>query len=322
MAAPLILPIALGFFVTWLVLYGMTHGLQTWLASFLNALAHPQGSLWKRAALLPVSLLAQAGQYVFRTVGHAISQVASHGIPRIAHYFGSWTVWVQHHAATLGDFAAETATGFERLVSHTIPHVVAREIAPVFRGIDHLEHEVRSLAHRLATYARGIDRLLKHFVLPQIHRLAHAVDVAIPHSIGGVRQRVGAIERRLTHPSKSYIKRIWKAGWVLVGAGLVLKFLVKKFPWLFCRNVTKAAKAVCRAPNSIIDLLLGEAFGLLVLSDICLTVSAIEVVAEGFEPILKDLVIPATELVDYCGHDLPTGSDKGGYSGPWLATGT
>jgi hypothetical protein len=321
-APALILPIALGFFVTWLVLYGMTHGLQTWLASFLEALAHPRGSLWKRAALLPVSLAAGAVLYVYRTVGHRISQVASHGVARVASYIGSWAVWIQHHAVVLGDFATEVATGFERLVSHTIPHVVAREVAPVFKGIDRLEGEVRSLAHRLAVYARGIDRLLKHTILPQLRHLTHMVDVTLPRAVGRTGSRVGALERRLLNPPKSLVKRWWKLGWVLIGAGLMLKLLAKKFPYLFCRNVKKVAQSICRpSMNQVVDLLLADAVAAFAIADMCDTIAAMETVAEQFEPLLEQLVKVEFATFGFCGHDLPTGHDTGDYRGSWLATG-
>src|SRR5258705_9989411 len=104
MILPLIPVIGLGFLVTFVVLYGMTHGLQTWLASLLNALAHPQGSFWKVAALKAVGALVNASTYVFRAVGHAISQSAAHGTARVAHYFGGLTLWITHNAIVAGDF--------------------------------------------------------------------------------------------------------------------------------------------------------------------------------------------------------------------------
>jgi hypothetical protein len=321
MVLPLIPLIGLGFFVTWLVLYGMTHGLQTWLASLLNALAHPQGSFWKVAALKAVGAIVGAAAYVFRAVGHAISQAAAHGTARVAHYFGGITVWLTQHAIVAGDFAEATALGFERLVAHTIPHVVARAIAvplhEVRVGLRHTEAELAQLRR----YARGIDTLVRDTIIPDIRRLAHAIDITLPRALGKVRARVGRAERSISHPSKRWIKAVWKAGFVLVGAGLMLKFLVKKFPHLFCRNVTKTAKALCSPRNNLlVDLLLGEAIAAFVIADMCTTVKAIEVVAEGFEPLLRELVTAEDDFFDWCGNDLPSAHDTPGYGGPWLAT--
>ncbi len=321
MALPLIPLIGFGFLLTWFVLYGMTHGLQTWLASFLNALAHPQGSLWKRTALLPVSLVAGATLYVFRTVGHSISQAAAHGVARVAHYVASWAIWIQHNAVALGNFAEDTAVGFERLVGHTIPHIVARAIAvPIHEVQIGLRHTERELA-QLRRYATGIDRLVRDRVWPQLRRVAHAVDITLPRTIGRVGARVGAAERAISHPTNRWVKAIWKRGWILVGAGLMLRFLVKKFPHLFCRNVTKTAKALCNPVNNLlVDLLLGEAVAAFVLTDICTTVKAIEGLADVASPLLLELVSGSEDFFDWCGGDLPTAVDPPGYSGGLLPT--
>jgi hypothetical protein len=258
MVLPLIPLIGLGFFVTWLVLYGMTHGLQTWLASLLNALAHPQGSFWKVAALKAVGAIVGAAAYVFRAVGHAISQAAAHGTARVAHYFGGITVWLTQHAIIAGDFAEATALGFERLVAHTIPHVVARAVAvPLHELKVGLRHTERDL-ELLRRYARGIDRLVRDTIIPDIRRLAHAIDITLPRALGKVRARVGHAERAFANPSARWVKAIWKRGWILVGAGLMLKFLVRKFPYLFCRNSTNALKQVCGMDNLLLDALLLE----------------------------------------------------------------
>ena len=260
-AAPLAF-VALSFLITWVVLYGMTHGVQTWLSALLNALAHPRGSLWKRIALLPVSLSARAIAYVVHTTGHAISQSAAHGMQRVAHWLGSLTVWASHNAIVVGNFAEETARGFERLAGHTIPRAVAKAIAvPIHEVQIGLRHTERELA-QLRRYARGIDTLVRDQVIPGLRRIAHAVDVTLPRSLGRVRARVGAAERSIANPSHAWIKRIWHAGWILVGAGLMLKFLVRKFPWLFCRNTTAAAKAVCGMDSLLLDALLLETLAL------------------------------------------------------------
>ena len=321
MALPLIPAIALGFFVTWLVLYGMTHGLQTWLASLLNALAHPRGSFWKVAALKAVGALVGAAAYVFRSVGHAISQAAAHGTARVAHYFGGITVWLTHHAIIAGDFAEATALGFERLVAHTIPHAVSRAIAvplhEVRLGLRHAERDIELLRR----YARGIDRLVRHSIIPDIRRLARAVDITLPRALGRVQHGERVLARDFRNPSRAFAKRIWKLGWLAVGAGLMVKFLVKKFPHLFCRNVTKVAKSICRPGNNLlVDLLLGEAVAAFVLTDICTTVRAIEGVADKAAPLLLGLVSGSEDFLDWCGGDLPTAHDSPGYSGALLPT--
>jgi hypothetical protein len=340
---PLIPVIGLGFLVTFVVLYGMTHGLQTWLASLLNSLAHPQGSFWKVGALKVAGAIVGAAAYVFRAVGHACSQVAAHSIPRVAHWLDGVAAWVTHNATIAGSFADEVATGFERLVAHTIPAELgkwdkglpkkiaislglgafgAAELALLGKGIDTLLRGIGSLSKdHLRRVGHGIDRLVREHVIERFNTVERVVTHAIPKELGKVRSRVGRAERTISNPSARWVKAIWKRGWILVGAGLMLRFLVKKFPHLFCRNVTKTAKAICNpANNLLVDLLLGEAIAAFAIADICQVVKGIEVLAEGFEPILRELVTAEDDFFDWCGNDLPTAHDTPGYDGPWLAT--
>jgi hypothetical protein len=320
-ALPLIPVIGLGFFVTFVVLYGMTHGLQTWLASLLNALAHPRGSFWKVTAMKIAGAVVGAFAYVFRAVGHAVSQAASHSIPRVAHWLTSIAVWVAANATVAGRFAEDTAYGFERLVAHTIPRIVAKAIAvPIHEVQLGLRHAERDLA-LLRRYARGIDRLVRDSIIPRIRAAERAIEVTIPREIADIRHRERVLARDFRNPSRAFAKRIWKLGWLAVGAGLMVKFLVRKFPHLFCRNVTKLGRSICSPRNNLlVDLLLGEAVALFVLADVCATVKAIEGVADKAAPLLQGLVEGSDDFFDWCGGDLPTAHDPPGYSGGLLPT--
>jgi hypothetical protein len=262
-APALAIPIlAMGALLSTLVLWGMLQGSQSWLTTLLTRLAHPQGNFITKAALYPFTKAVQGVLSIVHTVEHTISIAAVHGMSAVAHWFDGLARWALYNATAAANFADETARAFERLVAHTIPHIVAKAIAiplhEVRVGLRHTEAELAQLRR----YARGIDRLVHHTIWPAILRLAHAVDVTLPRSLGRVRARVGAAERAISNPSARWVKAIWKRGWILVGAGLMLRFLVKKFPWLFCRNTTAAARAVCGMDSLLLDALLLETVAL------------------------------------------------------------
>jgi hypothetical protein len=320
---PLAIPIlALGALLSTLVLWGMLQGSQSWLTTLLTRLAHPQGNFITKAALYPFTKAVEGVLSIIHSVEHTISVAAVHGMSAVAHWFDGLARWTLYNATVAGNFAEETARAFERLTAHTIPRIVAKAIAvPLHEiriGLRHLERELEQLRR----YARGIDRLVHHTIWPAILRLAHAVDITLPRTIGRVRARVGAAERAISHPSSRWVKAIWKRGWILVGASLMVRFLVRKFPYLFCRNVTKVAKTVCGWPNLLADLLLGEALAAFVITDLCDVVVAIEKVAEGFDPVLRAMVTGGEDFLPHCGGNLPSAHDPPGYSGDWNPTAT
>jgi hypothetical protein len=258
-APALAIPIlALGALLSTMVLYGMLQGSQSWLTTLLNRLAHPQGNFITRAALYPVTKAAQGVISVLHSVEHTMSVAAVHGMGAVTRWFDGLARWLTHNAIVAGNFAEEVASGFERLTTHTIPRAVAKAIAvPIHEVRVGLRHTEAELA-QLRRYARGIDTLVRDRLWPALRRVAHAVDVTLPRSLGRVRARVGAAERAIARPSNRWIKAIWRRGWILVGAGLMVRFLVKKFPWFFCRNTTNAAKAICGMDNLLLDALLAE----------------------------------------------------------------
>jgi hypothetical protein len=277
---PLILVPAIGFAIllTCLVLAGMQQGGPYWLKSWLDSMMHPHANWLTRQALRPLAAIAHAALWIYHQVMHALSVAASHSMHQVAHWFDGLANTIVHASTVTGDFAADVAHGFERVVHQTIPHAIHRALVPVWRGIDHLERDFHHLAQRLTHFARGIDRLIAHRILPAIRAAEHAIAVTIPRELGRIRARERAAERAIRHPSRAWIKRIWRAGWVLVGAGLMVRFLTRKFPYLFCRNSTNALKAVCGMDTSLLTALLAGTVALneVNLREFCRTLQAIE----------------------------------------------
>jgi hypothetical protein len=277
---PLVLVPLVGFalLLAWLVLFGMHRSINDWLLPWLTSLAHPHGSFLTRAAVKAAAFVGGGVLWILNRVDHFITKAASHSTAAVAHWFHGIASWITHVFSAAETFAEDVAHGFERLVAHTIPHEIRAATRPLWRGIDHLERDFHHLRERLRAFERGIDRLIAHRILPAIRHAERAIAVTIPRELGRIRARERAAERAIRHPSRAWIKGIWRAGWVLVGAGLMVRFLTRRFPYLFCRNSTNALKAVCGMDTSLLTALLAGTVALneVNLRDFCRTLQAVE----------------------------------------------
>lgn len=325
MPAVLLTPLAL--LLVGLVLLALTHSANTWAKALLRATAARHGGGLLGILTLPARLIAHVVLPALSYVSHKISAAATHYMHPVA----SWLGAMAHREALLQQaraaLAGEVAHGIERGIDVVLPRQVQR-------GIDRLRHRLdRRLARlggrlialgvglaALRRFAHGIDRLLHHRLIPGLRHAEHAVDVTLPRSIAREGHRIGALERELRHPSRAWVNRIARRAWAYPLAGLVTAYLFKRFRWLFCRNTTRGLKALCGLPSSIVDVLLGEALGLLLVVDICDTMRALETIGEAFEPELRFLVTATDDLIEHCGYDLPSASDRPGYGGGWIAS--
>lgn len=298
------------------------HSINAWLLPLINSLGNPHGGFLTRIALKPITLAAKGAAWILRSVDHAISVSAGHAMAPVAHLFAGLAAWVTAAMSTSAYFAEEVAYGFQRVVSHTIPRAVSRAIAVPLHEVQLGLRHTRQMVEQLRRYARGIDTLVRDTIWPALRRVAHAVDVTLPRSLARVRAGQRVLARDFRNPSRAFAKRIWRLGWIAVGASLMVRFLTRKFPHLFCRNTTRGLKALCRMPSSLLDLLLGDALLVLAITDICDTMRAIEAVAEQAAPLLTLLVTAEDDFFDWCGGDLPSAHDAPGYKGPWRASAT
>ena len=110
--------------IAWFLLFGMHRTTNDWLTPLLNSLVHPHGSFLTRAALKPLSLAAGGILWIVNQVDHAVSKAASHASHAVAHWFHGIASWITHVFSAAESFAEDVAHGFERLVTHTIPHEI------------------------------------------------------------------------------------------------------------------------------------------------------------------------------------------------------
>jgi hypothetical protein len=204
----------------------------------------------------PLSLAAGGVLWIVNQVDHAISKAASHASAAVAHWFHGIASWITHVFSAAESFALDVEHAIGRIVHHAIPHAIHVATVPIWRGIDHLERDLHHLTQRLAHFARGIDRLLTHRVLPAIRHLEHAVDVTIPRALGRIRTRVGTLEHDLAHPSRAWLKRLARSMWAVALFGLLIRTLAKRFPWLFCRKVKTVGNRLCGLDQDLLNSLL------------------------------------------------------------------
>jgi hypothetical protein len=303
-------------------LYGMQRGQQDWLTPLVNSLRNARGSFLKRNALRLVGAALAGASWIVNQVVHALSVAVSFRLETFVHWMDGLTRWVGVQAEGLPQLAEDVYHFGRGLLHHHLPKEIHKAVKPVAHAAKVATAGVRKDVQRVTTTVHVITRVVTTRVVPQVHRLTHAIDITIPREFDRVRAREKAFERSVSRPASRWVKAIWRRGWILVGAGLMVKFLLKKFPHLFCRNSTKGLKALCRMPSSLLDLFLGDALLVFAITDICTTMRAIEAVADQAAPLLALLVRAEDDFFDWCGGDLPSAHDAPGYKGPFRASAT
>jgi hypothetical protein len=250
------LPIAA--LLSFTVVYGMERANRNWLEPLVVALSHPQGSFFKRLALKALGELLKGLSFVIRYVTHHLSVAASHSIAPVTAWVAGLAAWLTAWVSTAADFAGTTAFAIERLATHTIPHEAHKVRVELKHGIDELAHLEAVAQAKLRAYARGIDRIVTHDVLPKIRAAEHAIAVTLPRDIAGVRHRVGSLAHDFEHPKRAWLRRVATSMWALAFFGLLVKFLARRFPWLFCRKVKSVGNRLCSLDQDLLNSLIAD----------------------------------------------------------------
>lgn len=244
--------------ISGLALLGMSTTAQTWAqATLKGGIGAPRGGLLG-ILTMPARLLERAVVPALNYVEHELSKAASHYMHPIAR----WLDGIGHEARSAivatGLLAEATAHAFERETHVVIPRAIRRETRPISRRATAALGAAAATAAALARYRHGIDRLLRDKVEPQLRRLERATTQTIPRELGRIRARARALERELTHPSTAALRRLAARLWVLGIAGLVVRALARRFPWLFCRKVSTLGKRVCGLDQDLLNALMFE----------------------------------------------------------------
>lgn len=298
--------VPLSFLVLWLALYGMHKGSNDWLSPLLAGIVPRSRGLWGfvlSIGALIVKPLTDAALRVFHSVSHAISLAASHQMGTATHWTNANTAREHLLSNAHAGFMAEVATGLGQGFEVKVPRKIREKTNPIAKKAGGALILAGLTAAALRRYRHGIDRLLHHKVIPGLHHATHAVDVALPGSIAGVRSRVGSLERDFAHPSRAWVRRIGHALWGGVLLGLLVKWLARKFPWLFCRQTRQVGRRLCAIDPGLLSSLLADTLlfaGLFSLKDFARAVYAF---LDITTPAIKAFVQEVSDLVggDYLG---------------------
>jgi hypothetical protein len=252
LAAPLIVLLA------GIILLGLAITVQVWARAMIEVVTADHHSTIVHILTLPVRLITRVVLPGVNYVAHRLTVAASHYMHPLARWFDHLAEFALGNAVAVGLFAERTAIGFERMTTVVLPREIGRAVRPVERKALKALGLAGLTAAALHHLARQLRHAIYHDVLPRLHHLAHAIDVTIPRELGRIRTRAGRLERELTHPSTRWLRRIAGAMWVTTLAGLMIRTLARRFPWLFCRKVKNVGNRVCGLDAGLLGSLLTD----------------------------------------------------------------
>lgn len=229
---------------------------KAWLEPLLASTATRRGGGILRILDLPGKAIRGIAGSAFSAVAHSISVAATHRMAPLARWFHAAGSLALGSAWAIGHFAGDMAYSVERLATVVLPREIGRATRPISRRATRALS--RALAAGLAVTAlrRYLNRLYSHTIRPAIRHLTHAVDVAIPRALGGIRSRLRDIEHEIAHPSTRWLRRTAVAMWGAALLGLVVRTLARRFPWLFCRKVKNVGGRICGLDSGLLESLL------------------------------------------------------------------
>jgi hypothetical protein len=272
--------------LTFLILLGLRKTVVTWLHALVELLNH--------TTVLGIHLfrwLARAidagTQFIEEKIGNAAQYVSTPLANFLTHLAGIF----EYAAFTTAYLAEDAYDAFQKLRHAVIPNLIHGLTFPV-RALAHGTHSLAQwLVHRLA---RLESALARDFRLAErraalaygaaIAALAHAFGVALPRTLGWTEREIGRLSGELHSKLTRRLREIAAGVLAAVGAGIVVRALVRYLPWYRCSNVNKAARGLCGMDRGLLDaLLLGTTI-------IAGSISLREFVREcqRFEPTVED----------------------------------
>jgi hypothetical protein len=289
---PLALPaLAIGFsvLVTFIAFWAMHQGSNTWLRTLLEEYTKPRGSFVKRAVTAPARYVLKGVLRVERVVRAALAAWLVANTLAVAAWIANLAVLALGVAHEVRDLGLGIEAGIGRLVHVWIPRELRKALSPVDRlahaglraghqarayaeaqaarlrrGIDTLRRDLR---REIARARKGIEAGIAAHVIPRIRGVERSVGRILSRDLPRIRARERALEHAFEVPDKAWLRRIGQAIWAASIFGLLVKFLVRRFPWLFCRNVDRLARRVCGLDADALAAVEALLLGSLVLQD-------------------------------------------------------
>jgi hypothetical protein len=298
---PLVIPF--GVILIGLVLLGLALTVKVWANAMIRVFAagHAGGIL--RIITLPLRLIERVVTPGTNYVTHELTKAASHYMHPLAHWFDALAEWSFGNALALGLFAERTAIGFERLTTVVLPREIGRAVRPVERKAAKALGLAGLTAAALLRLRHRLEHALYHDVLPRLHRLTHAIEVTIPRDFGRVERRVKDVETQLSKPTRAWLRRLALAMWAAGLFGLMVKFLARKFPWLFCRQVNGVGRRICSLDSDLLSSLIADTLLIAGIISVVEFAKSVETFMDVATPAIKGFVRETTGLEprDYLG---------------------
>lgn len=241
-----------------------------WMAKAISVI--PYVGSWTQ------SVVDDAVNTVDQALGRAIAASEKLAVQTI-HDAWKLTRWL---GSTIANLSTETLHAFQVLVTHTIPAAVENAVGHL-RGrverieasIDHLDRtaiaEVRTDIASVRHEATAAEHRIGRDIATVEHSIATTIPAAIGHDLGELRGWTAKQIRRLTRRLSS-VEEALTLGAI---SGVIIGVIAKELPWIRCRNVGRAGKALCGLPITQVEKLLAELtlgltaiFGTLSLTDL------------------------------------------------------
>jgi len=253
-------PVALGaallVLLVGLVLLALTASANTWAKAVMRNVAASRGGGFLNPFLIVPRLFLRVVIPGVNYIAHKVSEAAAH----YTHPLASWLHALQQRERLLQQaaigLAEDVAHGFERGFGVRVPREIRRRLGPIAEEAAAALGLAGLTRAALRRYAHGIDRLLRERVLPQLRRLERIATRTIPRELAHVGARVRGLEHELRNPTRAVLRRLARSLWLLGLAGLMIRALARRFPWLFCRKVKAVGGRVCGLDNDLLNSLL------------------------------------------------------------------
>jgi len=302
-----LLAVPLAIILTALVAYGMAFLSRSVSGGFVGWL---EGTIGQAAALITVPL-----QYALQLTKWLTHQLGAHfaGVEWGAvTWLSSLTDAIGYSAKSIAGIAYDlhdfsrwlVLTEIPKLV-HSLPTEAGKAVTYVTKRVQTIERTVVKLPGLTKAQIRAavavaipgvilrdanlLEWLRKHLkaleraaagaagaALGDVLHWERGVGGRLNRDLTGVRHRIGRLEKLLTASGAA----------ALVVAGLAKLGL----QWVRCSRVGQVGKALCGAPQSVIDNLLSLLVDVFVVTNICEVIGLLEKAADEFSPLLNEFV--------------------------------
>lgn len=253
-----------------LVSFAVALGLQRiWgaVAAAIGHFIHKKASWFK--AFLKTTVIGQlvlaAAQPEVHQGQKAIGTEAQAREPAASGFFGGIAAALQYHAFTTKYLATGTLEALDGLRGHTIPRQVGARVKSTRDLAREANRRARAAQKGAAAAAAGAaagarinGRTAREAKVTAEQALAKAQAAGVAHPWDLPRVRAKEIDTRIGRWINTHVSRLSKLIGAAIGAGVLLRVIVRHLPWYRCSNVDRVARNLCGMNRGLLDSLLAD----------------------------------------------------------------